>query len=429
MQVIQLDPKKILADDNIRYGHTKESLARLRASIIAAGGVNDPVEVEPLEKAQNGYTHRLTVGFGRHAVVSELNAKENAGLTLPAIVRSLDTPLDRLKRQLSENMDRTQFSPIDIAVAARKMLDAGMSRADVRMAFASPTGKKGEMKAKSNSWLNLTLALLDLPKSIQTKVHEGVVGFQAAYELSKYDREKQEAIIAKAEENRAKAREREEKEDEKAAKEEEKAGAKQAKLDEAKAAVETATAEVAETTAKLAAADEAVAAASKVPENYLSLDADARKKIAEKLAAAKTDQRAAKKLADDATKKLEKAQKAYTAVTQPKETPAPVEETQAAKDALENQKRGGKAGAGKKKEVGATDVRKAAKDVGAEAEKPQAMNQSEMRTEAKQLAKSAHRTVAAVFAEVVKLFSGLQNRGVTETNIAVIVGDLKKKKA
>jgi membrane protein involved in colicin uptake len=61
----------------------------------------------------------------------------------------------------------------------------------------------------------MTLSFLDLPKSVQEKIHDGRVGVAAAYELTKVPADKRTAVLERAEEERQKALEREEKDEEK----------------------------------------------------------------------------------------------------------------------------------------------------------------------------------------------------------------------
>lgn len=242
--LLQLDPALILADDNTRFNLKESRIQSLAESIIAQGGVMEPVEVEPLAEANNGFTYRLTTGFYRHAAAKYLNATQAAGLLVPAMVHVNPTPVDRLKRQLVENMERENQSPMDQAIAIKKLLDAGVSKMDVRMIFSRPGGRKGnKVQPASNSFVNMTQSFLDLPKGIQEKIHSGAVGVAAAYELTKVDPEKRTAVLERAESERQRALEREEKDEEKLLAEEKKhaeATEKKAKIQEALSKTEAA---------------------------------------------------------------------------------------------------------------------------------------------------------------------------------------------
>lgn len=216
-QIELVDPSAIVADDNSRFRLKPSRVERLAADIISAGGVNIPVEVEPLnEPGPKGEVYRLTVGFYRHAAVTKLNVEQNAGLLLPCIVRSNPDEATRLRKQISENAERENMSPMDCAISIKRMFDANIPRKAVMEAFARPSGKKGTALAPaSNAWVNMTLRFLDLPKPVQAKIHDGLIGVSAAYELTRVSPEKRAAVLARAEADRAKEQEREEREEQK----------------------------------------------------------------------------------------------------------------------------------------------------------------------------------------------------------------------
>ena len=199
---IELDPSVILADDNTRYSLKDTRIHALAASIKATGGVMVPVEVEPLTPAVNGQKYRLTTGYYRHAAVSLLNKDEGAGLTLPAIIQDCG-PYRRMKRQLAENMERENQSPMDQAIAIKKLLDAGVPKIEVRELFQH-RGHKGKMQPASNSFINISLSFLDLPKDIQREIHSGTVGVADAYRLTKLTPDKQKEVIEEAKAQREK---------------------------------------------------------------------------------------------------------------------------------------------------------------------------------------------------------------------------------
>jgi hypothetical protein len=230
--VVNIDPKAILVESNIRYGLKRSRLDSLKADILNYGGIHTPGEVEPLSPPQNGLKYRLTVGAYRLSAITELNAQDGAGLLFPAIVKNVGNAVDRIKRQLSENLERESMSPLDTAVAIQKLLAEGVSKGEIRTLFARPGGKKGtEIVPASNAWVNMTLSFLDLPKAIQEKIHLGLVGIAAAYELTKVSPEKREDVLKRAEAERLKAEESEGKMEEKLLKDEKRAAEMQAKVD------------------------------------------------------------------------------------------------------------------------------------------------------------------------------------------------------
>lgn len=250
-QITQLDPVRVLADDNGSKWSPKAretDIERLMASILENGGVMEPVEVTEIPKAdrtKNGFTHRLTFGFNRHTAVTRLNIEQGAGLTLPCIVRPVEDGATRLKRQISENNDRATLSPMDKAVAIKRLLDTGLIKADVRRIFSAAGGRKGnQVQPMSSAMLNIHLNLLDLPKSIQMDIHEGAIGIEGAYMLGKVPPEKRQAVIDRAKKDRAAQIEQEEKDEQRYLAAEQRVVETEAKVGEAETAIETARGEV-----------------------------------------------------------------------------------------------------------------------------------------------------------------------------------------
>lgn len=234
-QILQLDPSMIVADDNTRFGLKESRIQALAASILAQGGVMVPVEVEPVD---GGF--KLVTGFYRTAAVKYLNTT-GAGLTVPATVHVSANAAARLSRQLAENMERENQSPMDQAIAICKLMDNGISREDIRAMFSRPGGRKGnKVQPASNSFINMTLSFLELPKKFQTAIHEGTIGVSGAYELTKISPDKREEVLEKAKEQRDKDMEREERDEERFLASQKKLQANQTKLAELTVAKETA---------------------------------------------------------------------------------------------------------------------------------------------------------------------------------------------
>lgn len=228
-KLMQLDPNDILAEDNSRFGLKRFRIDRLAADIVASGGIKVPGEVSPLPKNhESGKSYRLTAGFYRHAALTLLN-ENGAGLMFPCMVHSIDAPLERRKRQVSENNERENLSPMDRAIAMSLLLGEGMSKLEIRKEFAVPGGRKGlTMQPLSNSSLNMTMSFLSLPNSVQERIHDGRIGVNAAYELVKILKKspaKFDATLEQIEANRLADIDREEKEEAAFLEEEKKAAA------------------------------------------------------------------------------------------------------------------------------------------------------------------------------------------------------------
>lgn len=415
-QLVQVPPEKILADDNSRFSLKRSRVDSLAASILESGGVLTPVEVEPLKPAQNGFEYRLTSGFYRHAAVAKLNKEQQAGLLIPAMVRKPADATDRLKHQLAENMERENQSPMDQAIAIKKLMDAGMPRLEIRRIFARPGGKKGaQIQPASNAWVNIVLRFLELPKAIQTKIHEGVIGVEAAYELGKVPPEKRQAVVERAEAERLRQLEIEEKDEEKYLQAENRLIEAQSKekeavsqVDATKAAIEAAEKTVAEKLAALKAIQK---------EPYLELDAKGKEELKERLKAAETDLKGAEKASKDAKNELAKL------LNTAKKAAEVAEEQKAKLDAARKAVKSN----GKKavKPVGKEDVRAAAKAEGVDTGSVP-LNATEVKQYVKDMTRIKEwPKVAAIGHALQNCFSGVTTPKQLYIELAEITGESK----
>lgn len=360
--LVQLDPAVVLADDNSRFNLKKLRVDSLASNILETNGVLQPVVVEKLAKAENGHTYRLVAGFYRHAAVTKLNAEQGAGLKLPAIVREGVDDLTRLRQQVSENLERENMSPMDQAIAADRLLKAGVSRVEVRRILSRPTGKKGlAMQPISNAMLNIQLRFLELPKAIQERIHDGRVGVAAAYELGKVPPDKRQAVLDRAESDRIGQIEREEKDEERYLLAEKKLTEAQAKEKEALAKVDTAKDEIVKAGKLVAERKTALKEIQKAP-GFLEMTDEEKKAVTEKMKAATADVKASEKLEKDAKNALAKLLgQASSAAEVAEEQKAKLE---AARKAVKPTK--ATKGKGKGDAVGPDEVKRAAKAEGVE---------------------------------------------------------------
>lgn len=214
--LVHLDPAVILMEDNARFDNAvaTHEAEQMRASILDVGRIMEPVGVTPLVPPSNGHLYKLRYGFRRVAGATLAN-EAGAGILVPALILHDADTVGTLKEQIAENVVRKTLSLMDTATAARKLLDAGQSRAEVCAIFTRPVGTKGGgIKPASNAWLNMVLNLLDLPKSIQARVHNNDIGLAAAYRLCKAPADKRLEILARAEKDQDTIRDIEEKEEE-----------------------------------------------------------------------------------------------------------------------------------------------------------------------------------------------------------------------
>lgn len=412
-QMIYVDPSEVLADDNTRFNLKKARKDSLKASILESNGVLTPIEIEPLAEPSNGHKYRLTSGFYRHASVDELNKEQGAGLKLPAIVRPVANELERLKHQLAENMERENQSPMDQAVAIKRLLDNGVTRGEVRRIFARPGGRKGNTVAPaSNAWLNITLRFLELPKAIQAKIHDGLIGTTAAYELGKVAPDKRAAVIERAEADRLAQIEKEEKDEEKYL-------AAEKKLTEAQETEAQALSEVDAAKAEIEAAVVMVEDKAAIVKQLRTTPvSEAGPGFKEKLGAAEADLKSAEKIAKGRKNELAKLlTKAKTAAEVAAEQSAKLE---AARKAVKSSaKKGVKA-------VGPEEVKKAAKAEGA-GSGIVSLTLSEVKHEIKDLcnSKDCPVRVAAILAAIKGWLDGKTAPKVLLYDLSLITGEAK----
>lgn len=388
-QFIQLDPNLIEADPkhNARFGLIPDRIKKLATEIVDAGGVMEPIEVAPLTHPANGYSYRLVFGNYRLAAVKELN-REGAGLTIPAIVKETKEGLDSTIRNLMENIARQDLTTMDTAHAIKLLLDGGMEKMKVREMFARPN-RPGPA---SNSWVNITLGLLDLPKPIQAKLHTGEITWDGGATLVKVKRDnpdKLNEVVAELEADRVKAIEKETKEEERllaAIRKAEQAGNKEKeqeqkvanaaaealkKLQVARDAVAKADVDNADLIAK--AKEALIAASAKVTEDPSAHDPSAHKEVAEAAKHLENVQKAAVREKDRAAKALAaiEAKQAQEAKDAQEKLKADREEAKTAKATADAAKKAAKPAGGvapKKaadKPISAADVKKAAAKAGA----------------------------------------------------------------
>lgn len=297
--ILYLNPQAILMEGNARYSDSvpQEEAENMRASILSVGRIMEPVGVTALVPPVNGFTHRARYGFRR--IAGALLANEGgAGVLVPAILLDETGEQEVLREQVSENVVRKTLSLMDTASSARKMLDAGMSRADVREVFRRPVGTKGGgVQPASNAWLNMVLALLDLPKALQARIHAGDIGLAAAYRLMKAPADKRLAILERAEKESESVREAEERE-------EKKFSVLETKIKETTEKEARATETIDHETAELEIAEKAVQESQETAAQLYAKEREASAAVQR----AKTDE--AKKKAKEAVKRAIEARKA-----------------------------------------------------------------------------------------------------------------------
>lgn len=415
--LVQLEPEDIITDENSRYSLKKYRIERLAAEILQSGGVNTPIEVEPIEADSNadGLVYRLTAGFYRHAAVVLLNSN-GANLTLPAMVVKPENEVVRLRRQLSENMERENQSPMDKAIAIRKLQDMKCPPAEIRKIFAMPGGRKGlSLQPASNSHINMMLSFLEFPKAIQNKIHEGTITVGAAYKLTQHPKEDWDKILEAVEADRQKDIDKSEKEEEKFLNSQKKLTA----AEEASTTVET----------ELKTVKETAVAAGTVASEKMKVAADAYL-ASKKAGLSKEDKDKATKAFKAAEAEAQQADKA--AETAKKELVKIEEKAKKVADTVASQK--AKLEEARSKAIGARDIDKGAAQVGSEKTKGDKgdglvwLNATEMRKVIQDLAlPGGYEKVQAIGVELVKCISSKSTPKQLFTALAKITGEYKAK--
>jgi hypothetical protein len=301
--VLMIPPKQLLADSNIRFGLKKFKIEHLAKSIKDLGGIQTPLKVEVLaEPGPNGETHRVREGHYRQA------AAILAGVDCPCIeVDAVESPVDRIKFQISENQDRENLSPMDLANTFKELETLGVRRVEMRDMFQRPGGRKGNaMQPLSFSSIAMHLSFLEFPKNIQDRIHDGRIGVAGAYKLSKQPRENWGAIVEQLEADRLKAVEAEENEDAKYLESQKKEEERQVKLKQDEEA--TISAQKIAEEAKKVAEDALARSAEAYKEAQATKEKKAKEKAQEKFKVLETDAKIKDKIATDAKAAADKLQ-------------------------------------------------------------------------------------------------------------------------
>lgn len=148
-------------------------------------------QLQPVGLALNGDgLYRLVYGFRRYKALKMLQTKVEDSHPLKQIEGVLlDVDAQDHKTlfeyNVRENTNRMDLSPVDQAYALDRLVNE----------FNETLTAAARIMGKSKAWASQTIALLKLPPHIQKRVHEGQLGAQTAYELSRLDSEQLEAAI------------------------------------------------------------------------------------------------------------------------------------------------------------------------------------------------------------------------------------------
>lgn len=159
--IFNIEIDEIRPNPNQPRRHFDEKALQELAASIREFGVLQPLVVSKVERETDGGTR---VEYELIAGERRLRASKIAGLrTVPAIIRRMTQPRERLELAILENIQRADLSPIETARAFSQLQDEfNFTQREI----ASRLGKSREVVAN-------TLRLLNLPSEIQDAIGEG----------------------------------------------------------------------------------------------------------------------------------------------------------------------------------------------------------------------------------------------------------------
>lgn len=154
--------------DQPRREFSPVRLAELAAS-IRAHGVITPVLVSPLPAGPDGPRYRLVAGERRWRA-ARMAERE----LIPALVREV-APAQALELALIENLHRQDLSPVEEALAYRRLLHE----------HAYTQQQLGSSLSRSQTYISKRLSLLALDPTVVTMLETGELSASAARELAR----------------------------------------------------------------------------------------------------------------------------------------------------------------------------------------------------------------------------------------------------
>lgn len=200
-EVVSLSLDQLVLGENIRCELKPYKIEHLARQIQEAGRIHTALKVEPHD---NG-TYMIREGYYRYAAALWLE-EHGVSITLPCIIEPVtQSRLERIKKQLSENRDRENLSPLEIGNTIHMMLEEGMPRAEILKHFSRPggRGKTPTMEPLSETAYSYYTRYRELPAEAQQMLHHGTLGVTVANRfLDERDPKKRAQLLAYAEEKR-----------------------------------------------------------------------------------------------------------------------------------------------------------------------------------------------------------------------------------
>jgi len=196
MEQLSLTTDRLVLDpSNARRMRDKDSLASLKASILALG-IIQPITVRPPDAADRdlgGDRYRVFAGGRRLSAVTELiiEGKLPLDYELPALVKNVDdTGADEMS--LAENILRRNMLPVDEFKAFSRLAEQGMSAEDIALHFGQTVKFVRGRMALGNlhpvilaafeneelTWSAVTAYTIAEDRDAQLQTYEGLEGYQ-----------------------------------------------------------------------------------------------------------------------------------------------------------------------------------------------------------------------------------------------------------
>lgn len=167
-------------DFNCRADVTPFSVRDLAAN-IKQNGLLSPIVLQPYDKSFP-FKYRIIAGHRRFQAY-----RQNQESSIPAFIRGDLSDRTAAILNITENIQRSELSLMEEALALQKLRNSGMSEVDIR----------NELKV-SYGWVQVRSTLLQLPPPIQQLVAKGLINQEQIKDLHQYrgDPEKQMMIAS-----------------------------------------------------------------------------------------------------------------------------------------------------------------------------------------------------------------------------------------
>jgi ParB family chromosome partitioning protein len=160
--------------NNPRKDFSEEKIAELAANIKAVG------IIQAITVRKIGDKYQIISGERR------FRAAQQAGLTaIPAYIK-VASDLETLVMAISENLQRTDLNPIELAIQYQALLDSGFTQEKV-----------AEQLGKSRSVIGNQVRLLSLPAEIQLALQKGEISLGHSRPLLAVDDEEKQISLFK----------------------------------------------------------------------------------------------------------------------------------------------------------------------------------------------------------------------------------------